>query len=78
MLLLLNLKDSIILECPLDNIGLGRCALHPFTLRKGGIELAKVLKLDEVPNITEGGFNDCRLLDGCGGGDTGCHFAQVV
>ena len=69
MLLLLDLYGCAILERPLDNISLVRCALDPLALVKRGPELAEVLEFDEMPDVAEGGFDDGRLADGGGGGD---------
>lgn len=69
MLLLLHLELCAVLECPLDNVGLVRCALDELALLELGPELAEVLELDQVPNIAEGRLDDGRLVDGGGGGD---------
>jgi hypothetical protein len=49
VLLLLDLEGLAVLECPLDDVGLGRGALD---------ELALL-----VPDITEGCVDDGRLAD---------------
>lgn len=73
MLLLLHLEDSTILEGPLDNVSLGRNSLDPFALVEGRVEVAKVLKLDEMPDGAEGSLNDSRLDDRGGGGNARRH-----
>jgi hypothetical protein len=78
VLLLLDFDDGAILERPLDNIGLVRCALDPVTLLESGPELAEVLKLDQVPDTAEGRLDDGRLADGGGGRDTGRHYDLVI
>ena len=76
MLLLLDLKGLAILECPLDNVGLGRSALDELALLELRPELAEVLELDQVPDIAEGCVDDGRLADRGGGGDSR-HFAGM-
>lgn len=51
MLLLLDLENSVVLERPLDNVGLLTRTLDKLGLGDGGVELVEVLKLDEVPDL---------------------------
>jgi hypothetical protein len=78
VLLLLDFDNGAVLEGPLDNIGLIGCALDPVTLLESGPELAKVLELDQVPDIAEGRLDDGRLADGGGSGDAGRHYDLVI
>jgi hypothetical protein len=73
VLLLLDFDSSSVLEGPLDNIGLVGGALDELALVERRPELAEVLKLDQVPDITEGCLDDGRLADGSGGGDAARH-----
>ena len=73
VLLLLNLEGLAVLEGPLDDVGLGRCALDELALLELRPELAEVLELDQVPDGAEGRVDDGRLADG-GGGGNGRHF----
>lgn len=61
MLLLLDLVDRTILECPLDNIGLVAGTGDDLGLFEGGPELAEILKLYEVPYVREGSLDDDAL-----------------
>ena len=78
MFLLLHLELSAVLECPLDNIGLIRCALDELALLEAGPELAEVLELDQVPDIAEWRLDDGRLVDRGGGGNAGGHGGDLV
>ena len=69
MLLLLDLEGLAVLECPLNDVGLGRGALDEFALLELRPELAEVLELDQVPDIAEGCVDDGRLANGGGSGD---------
>ena len=69
MLLLLNLEGLAVLEGPLDDVGLGRCALDELALLELRPELAEVLELDQVPDGAERRVDDGRLADGGGGGN---------
>lgn len=69
VLLLLDLKGLAVLECPLDDVSLGRGSLDKLALLKLRPELAEVLELDQVPDIAEGSVDDGRLADGGGGGN---------
>ena len=69
MFLLLDLEGLAVLECPLNDVGLGRGALDEFALLKLRPELAEVLELDQVPDIAEGCVDDSRLANGGGSGD---------
>ena len=51
MLLLLDLENVAILECPLDNVGLRAGSLDVFGLVQRRPELGKVLQLDVVPDV---------------------------
>jgi hypothetical protein len=73
MLLLLDLDRSAILESPLYDIGLVRRALDELALLESRPELAKVLELDQVPDVAERGLDDGGLVDEGGGGDAGRH-----
>ena len=69
MLLLLDLEGLAVLEGPLDDVGLGGCALDELALLELRPELAEVLELDQVPDGAEGRVDDGRLADGGGGGN---------
>ena len=69
MFLLLDLEGLAVLECPLNDVGLGRGALDEFALLELRPELAEVLELDQVPDIAEGCVDDGRLANGGGSGD---------
>lgn len=69
VLLLLDLEGLAVLECPLNDVGLGRSALDELALVELRPELAEVLELDQVPDIAEGCVNDGRLADRGGSGD---------
>lgn len=71
VLLLLDLEDGAVLEGPLDDVGVGGRALHPLAGGEGRVELGEVLKLNEVPDVAEGGFDDGGLEDRGGGWDAG-------
>lgn len=77
MLLLLDLESLAVLEGPLDNVGLGRCALDELALLELRPELAEVLELDQVPDGAEGRVDDGRLVDG-GGGRNGRHCEEIL
>jgi hypothetical protein len=79
VLLLLDLEGLAVLECPLNDVGLGRGALDKLTLLELRPELAEVLELDQVPDIAEGCVDDGRLADGGGSGDgRHCEWVQLV
>lgn len=79
MLLLLDLEGLAILECPLDNVGLGRGALDELALLELRPELAEVLELDQVPDIAEGCVDDGGLADRGGSGDgRHCELVQLA
>jgi hypothetical protein len=71
--LLLDLKDLSVLEGPLDDVGLVRSSLDELALLDLGPEFAKVLELDQMPDIAELGLNDGRLADRSGCGDASRH-----
>lgn len=73
VLLLLDLKNGAVLERPLDDVGLIRCALGPLALVEVRPELAEVLELDEVPDVAEWCLDDSRLADGRGSGNATRH-----
>ena len=77
MLLLLDLEGLAVLEGPLDDVGLGGCALDELALLELRPELAEVLELDQVPDGAEGRVDDGRLADG-GGGGNGRHGGGCV
>lgn len=77
MFLLLDIQDGPILERPLHNVRLRGCTLHVLTLLELAPELVEVLELDEVPDLTEWGGDDCRLADGGGSWDCRGHLGKV-
>ena len=69
VLILLDLQDVTIIECPADDVGLCAGTLDIVRALDRRPELAKVLELDVVPNVRERCADDCRLLDGGAGGN---------
>ena len=79
VLLLLDLKGLAVLEGPLDDVGLGGCALDELALLELRPELAEVLELDQVPDGAEGRVDDSGLADGGGGGNgRHCEYGELV
>ena len=64
MLFLLHLLLGTILKGPLDNISLMRDTFDVMALVQLFPEVVKVLKLDQMPDLSERGSNDGRLCDG--------------
>lgn len=73
MLLLLHLKHGTIFERPLYNIRIWWCSLDELATFELTPEGAELLELDQVPDVGELGFDDCRFGDRSGCWDTGCH-----
>lgn len=73
MLFLLHIKDSLVGEGPSDDISLRRRVLDELASRKLAPEGREVLELDEVPDLSEGSFNDGGFRDEGGGGDVSRH-----
>lgn len=69
MFLLFYIQDRPVLECPLDHVGFGRCALHMLTLLELAPETVELLELDQMPDLGERGGDDGGLADGGGGGN---------
>ena len=69
MFLLLDIQNGPVLERPLHDVGLGRCALFVLALFKLAPEFVEVLELDQVPDLGEWGRDDSGLADGGGGWD---------
>lgn len=74
MLLLLNIQDGAILECPLHDVRFRRGPLDEVGFVELGPEFVEVLQLDEVPNLGERGGDDGGFGDGGGCGDAGRHY----
>ncbi|TLS21690.1 uncharacterized protein PpBr36_09622 [Pyricularia pennisetigena] len=69
VLLLLHVEYCAVLEGPLDEVRVWRGALDPLGLVELAPKLAKVLELDQVPDLGERRVNDGRFEDAGGGGD---------
>ena len=59
MLLLLDFQHVAIIERPPNNVRLLVRALDRLGALEGGPELAKVLQLDEVPDVRQRGLDEC-------------------
>lgn len=73
MLLLLHIQNSPILESPLYDIRFRRSSLDVIGFLELGPKLMKVLELNEMPDLGEGGGDDGGFGDGGGGWDASCH-----
>jgi len=62
VLLLLDLQNVTILECPLDDVRLLTRSLDILRRLQCSPEVGKVLELDVVPDVGEGGFDDGGFL----------------
>jgi len=67
--LLLDLDDSAIFEGPFEDVGLGRSSLDGFGLGKVASPVGEVSELDAVPDLCQGGFDDCGFANRGGSGD---------
>ena len=64
MLIKLDLQNSTVLEAPLHDVGVGRSTLDQLAALQRAPEIAEVLELDQVPDMTESGFDDGGFENG--------------
>lgn len=63
MFFLFDFEHGTVLECPADNVRLGRGPLHPLTAGQLGPKIGKLVELDEVPDLAKLGLDDGRFGD---------------